>query len=507
MNMASAEFLIFVAAIAFLYYAVPGRFQWLLLLLGSIAFLVNGNGIQLAAVMGLAVLGTWFAGLALDKKKSKGILIAALIFDAGMLIVLKEVNFFLEPVRIFGNAIGHPLAIQSLKLAAPIGISYYTLNLISYLLDLYWGVGAVQKNLAKFALFAGYFPSLTSGPIIRYREIAEELYMGHRLSYQNICFGAQRILWGFFKKLVVSERLAVVVNTVYEDYHTYAGAYVFIAVICFVFQLYTDFSGCIDIVLGVSELFGIKLPENFRTPFFSKSISEFWCRWHITLGEWLKDYILYPILKTQLLQKIGDKYKKRFGKKLGKKIPVWIGLFPSWFLIGFWHGGAWNYIFGSGLFMWFLIVLGEACKPLFEKIIKIFRINTDCFSFKLFQSLRTFFCFMVGLSFFRSYNGFAEGVGLWKSAFSTFNPWILVDGSLLNLGLSGKEWVLLLLSLLLLGVSGIMREVLGHSLREWLAEQNIIFRWAVLYVLLFAVIIFGCYGIGYDAQAFIYQQF
>lgn len=506
MGLTSVEFLVFVGIAVALYYVIPLRFRWLALLCASMFFVVSENGIKLSLVMGLSVLATYGAGLVLEKKKSKGILIAIISFHVGVLIYLKELNFFIDTANVVGGMLGYSPAISRYELLAPIGISYYTLNLISYILDLYWGIGSVQRNIFKFALFAGYFPVMTSGPILRYRELEETLYSGHRLSYKNICFGAQRILWGFFKKLVISERLAVMVNTVYGDYHTYTGFYIFIAMVFFVFQLYTDFSACIDIVLGVSELFGIALPENFQTPFLSRSVSEFWRRWHITLGAWLKDYVLYPILKTSLWQNMAQAIKKRFGKKASKKIPVWLGLFFSWFIIGFWHGGSWNYIVGSGLFMWFLIVLGEACEPVSQWIVLKLRINTASFGWKLFQSVRTFCCFSVGMSFFRA-NGLRDGLELWKEALSVWNPYILFDGSLLNLGLNVTEMWILCFALIVLASSGIIRAVINRPIREWLSEKNIVFRWTIFCVLIFGVLIFGCYGPGYDAQAFIYQGF
>lgn len=507
MSLTSLSFYLFIIGALVLYYIVPKKYRWITLVVSSVYFITQTNNISLAIVMGVTVIATWGMGLLLEKKKSRWVLFLAILLDMGVLVYLKEANFFIITARMIGDTLGLNPGFENLELLAPLGISYYTLNMVSYVLDIYWGTGTAQKNPVKFALFAGYFPALTSGPIYRYREMEENLYQGHSLSYQNLCFGSQRILWGLFKKLVVSERLAVIVNTIYSDYTIYAGLYIFIAVICFVFQLYTDFSGCIDIVLGVSELFGIKLPENFETPFFSSSVSEFWRRWHITLGAWLKEYIFYPILKTSLWQKLGNATKKKFGKKYGKKIPVWCGLFFSWFFIGFWHGGAWNYIFGTGIIMWTFIVLGEACEPVFKWVIEKLKINTECFSWKFFQCIRTFCCIAFGWSFFRSYGGFMEGVAIWKSAFSAFNPWILFDGSLYKLGLDEKDFRVMLISLAILGISGIIREHMKRPIREWLAEQNIVFRWGMLFLLIFSVIILGMYGPDYNAQAFIYEQF
>lgn len=462
--------------------------------------------------MAVTVGITWLAGILIIQKKekpktTKWILIGAILIDAGMLICLKDINFFFNTARTLGNFFGFSINTGHISFLAPLGISYYTLSLIGYLLDVFWGTQTVQKNPGKFLLFAGYYPLLTSGPIVRYHEAGEQLCLGHKFQYTNLCFGLQRILWGLFKKLVISERLAVIVNTIYKDYNQYHGVYLWIAMVGFVFQLYTDFSGCIDIVLGVSELFGIHLPENFDLPFASKTLSEFWRRWHITLGAWLRDYILYPILKTELLQKLGARAKKRLGKKLGKKLPVWLGLFVSWFLIGFWHGGAWNFIIGVGLFFWTVIVLGELFQPLFQRVIQILKINTDCFSWKLFQSLRTFFIFMIGLSFFRSYGGFQEGLRIFRMAFTDIQLRVLFDGSLLKLGLDSENWKVLIGSLLVLACCGSMRLGLNKSLRKWLEEQNLIFRWLLLLILILSVVLFGIYGPGVSTAEFIYKQF
>lgn len=440
-------------------------------------------------------------------KITKFFLIICILINAGTLIVLKDSNFFMITGRCIQRMSGHEANLQNVSLLAPLGISYYTLTLIAYVLDVYWGTVQTENNPLKFMLFVGYFSLLTSGPIIRAGESKNNILEGHRFSYERFCFGVQRILWGLFKKLVISERIAIFVNSVYEDFTIYTGLYIWIAVFAFAIQLYTDFSGCIDIVLGVSELFGIYLPENFDLPFVSTSLSEFWRRWHITLGGWLRDYILYPILRTSLWKKMGDKAKKKFGKKFGKKIPVWCGMLISWFLIGFWHGGAWNYILGVGLFFGSIIILGEMLDPVFKKLISRFCINTECFSWKFYQIVRTFILFSFGLSFFRAYNGVREGIELWKAAVSVWNPWILFDGSLNKLGLDAKDWGVVIISVLVLIVSGVLRYNLKRSVREWLAEQNLVFRWGILYVLLFGVIIFGLYGSEYDATVFIYQQF
>lgn len=207
---------------------------------------------------------------------------------------------------------------KTVQAAAPLGISFYTLSLLGYLFDVYYEIGKPQKNFLKFALFGFYFPVIISGPILRYRDVEQELYAPHKFDYHKFTYGLQRMLWGFFKKLVIAERLAVVVNTIYGDTDTYRGFYIAIAAIGFAFQLYADFSGGMDIVIGLSEALGIPLAENFDRPFFSKSIQEFWRRWHITLGAWLKDYLFYPLLRSKAFTKLQTDCKRSSGK-MGKE--------------------------------------------------------------------------------------------------------------------------------------------------------------------------------------------
>ena len=512
MNLTSISFWILVIIAVICYYVIPLKYRWIAIFFTSIFYIIHENRYELTAVMLFMTGCTYITAVFIEKHRDKiktirSLLVVCILINAGTLIVLKDINFFMITGRCIQRFMGYEVTLHNISVLAPIGISYYTLTLIGYVLDVYWGTEHAEMNPLKFILFVGYFPLLISGPIIRSSESKNNILDGHKFCFRNICFGLQRIFWGLFKKLVISERLAILVNSVYADFDTYSGLYVWIAVIAFAFQLYSDFSGCIDIVLGVSELFGITLPENFNLPFLSRNLSEFWRRWHITLGGWLRDYILYPILKTSLWQKLGESIKKKFGKKLGKKIPVWCGMLISWFLIGFWHGGAWNYIIGVGIFFGSVITLGEMLEPFFKYVILRLGIQTETFSWRLFQAVRTFSIFVFGLSFFRSYNGVREGICLWKSAFSVWNPWILVNGSLTKLGLDAKDLGVLCVSMVVLMISGLLKYYLKKPVRLWLWEQNLVFRWIMLYLLLFGVIIFGLYGSDYDAAAFIYQQF
>ena len=511
MSITSFEFFVMVALLVLVYYALPLRYRWVALLVGNGIFWYKGNSkAALVIMLAMGIVTYVLARLLEEKREQKGakaLVTVGVTLLAACMIVCRDLGFFVGNINGLCNLCHIPFQVPDVTIPSPMGISYFALIWIGYLLDVYWGVAHAEKNALKFALFCGYFPFMTSGPIISFRDSGAQITAGHQFDYEQFCFGLQRILWGLMKKLIISQRLAAYVDLVYGSYNTLVGTYVLLAMVLFVLQLYTDFSGCIDIVLGVSQLFGITLPENFDLPFLSKNLSEFWRRWHITLGGWLRDYILYPILKSDLFQAIGKKSKKKFGKKFGKKVPMWIGLLISWFLIGFWHGGGWNYILGDGLYFGILIIFGEMLEPFTDKVIEKLRIRTETFGYRLFQYVRTFVLFTIGLSFFRAYGGFMEGLRIWKSALFEFSPWIFFDGSLIGAGLDAKDWNIVIVFMAVLAISGIIRYYTGEQIRVLVARQPIVFRW-LLYVALFAsVIVFGCYGIGYDAQSFIYQQF
>lgn len=507
MSVVSFSFLLFIFISFIIYYIVPGRVQWIWLLLISGIFFVYTSGWLLIVVL-LAYIGVnWFSAMMfsrLDDQKKKALFIFTLFLDIFGLYFFKYKNFVSTTLNGIVGVLGYEAVLPSYDIVAPIGMSFFVLSIIGYLADSYWGLVEPQKNLAKLALFTGYFPILTSGPILRYSEMRDSLFCMHKFDGQKIKFGIQRIVWGFFKKLVISERLAVIVNTVYGDYTTYNGLYIIIAMSCFSLQLFTDFSGCMDVVVGTSEIFGIRLPENFDTPFFSTNISEFWRKWHITLGAWLKNYVFYPVLRSGLWNRIKKASRAKFGKQVSMSITTYMGLFVSWFLIGLWHDGSWNMIIGVGLWFWFLIVMSEMCQPLFKRLLAFFHIHTECFSWRLYQRLRTFILFTIGLSFFRA-QSLLDGLKLWRAVFAEQNIWILFDGSIYELGIDRKDFGVLIFSLLLLLVVSIMHRKMG--VREWISSQNLLFRWIIYSLFVISIVIFGYYGSEYNAAYFIYQGF
>ncbi len=511
MSISDWGFYILVTFAVILYYIVPIKFRWIVIFIASFVFVINANGYKLAIITMGIVLWAYLWALVIRKMHNKRVMkkIACCGAVGGIVATLfffKEQIFF---VNIGNSILAHVVddfRLKSYEIISPLGISYFSLTLISYICEVYWETVTVEKNPLKFMAYSIYFPAMTSGPILKYNDSYKEITNGKKFDYVKFCYGLQRIFWGFFKKLVISERLSIYVSAVYSNYIEYNGLYILIASMAFTLQLYTDFSGCIDIIMGISELFGINLPENFDKPFLAKTLSEFWRRWHITLGVWLKEYILYPVLKSEPFQWIGSWSKDKFGKKTGKKIPVWIALMISWFMIGLWHGGAYKYIFGVGIYMGMIIIMSEALEPVFKSIKKILGINDQVFSWRLFQIIRTYCLFTFGLSFFRA-ESLSAGFDMWKNMLGNINPWIFFDSSLETLGLSVHDFRILNISIFVMAVIGLIPIKTGKSVRVWISEQNLFFRWFVWISLIISILVFGLYGTGYDASKFIYGNF
>ena len=440
-----------------------------------------------------------------EEKRRRGILFVTILFNIGILFALKYVNFLINTVNGATHLFGASENLFSgVSFPVPLGISFYTFTLLGYVIDVYYGLAEHQKNGFKLALYGLYFPNLVSGPILKYREHAEQFFAPHAFDYRQVTRGLQRMVWGFFKKLVIAERLGILVNTVYGSYETYSGAYIWVATAAYAFQLYTDFSGCMDIVLGMSESLGILLPENFQTPFFSKSVTEYWRRWHITLGVWMKDYVFYPLLRSKLFTDINRKLKEKCGKKRGKQLATFAAMFVLWLTVGIWHGGDWKFVIGSGLLHWCYIVLEELLAPGFARLLARLHLPAEGRFVTGFRILRTFFLVCIGDLFFRA-SSVGDAFSMLAGAVRHFDLGILWDGSLLTLGLDGIEMAIAALSLLCLWTISLLQR--KGSVRDGIAKKPLLFRWVLWYALLFAVILFGCYGPGYSATEFIYQGF
>ena len=520
MSITSCLYFGFLALGMLLYYLTPGKLQWGVLLGLSLAFYALAAAPFTFIYVLLIALPAWALGLKTARCREAGrdpaqdrlvraLLVLVLVWDVAIWFLCKggallDVFLFRLPGRFFPALAGRSVP----RLAAALGMGYFLFQVMSYTLDCWRGTVEPQKNPLKLLLFACFFPQMVTGPISRYSQL-EGLYAPHRFRYVNLAHGCQRILWGLFKKLVLAERCAAVVNTVWSAPGIYPGLYAWLVLLLFPLQLYTDFSGCMDIVIGSAELFDIRLTENFNAPFCSRTIQEFWQRWHITLGTWAKDYILYPVLKSAWMLRLGKSLRKACGKKTGKFLTSAVGMFFAWLVIGLWHGEI-RHVVGVSLWFWCFLLLGEWLKPRAAALAAKYGFKTESFGWHLFQSLRTYLIFSFGVVFFRA-ESMTRAFRFFRSLLDTFrpsvwNPWILFDGSLGYLGASFQEINLMLVGFSLLLAADVLHEKYG-SARLWLDRQPTLLRWAVYFTLFFTVLIAGKYGPGYEAGAFLYGNF
>jgi D-alanyl-lipoteichoic acid acyltransferase DltB (MBOAT superfamily) len=513
MTVTSFYFLLLLLIGIIVYYVSPRKIQWIVLLLMSIIYYVEAATPYTIIFLVLSTLIAYASTMYISNTStsSKAITVVAIIgviANIAIWFLLKGSSFWIFGSNIINRFLPCFPTLGALPIIGALGMGYYTAQIIGYILDVYWGGGnaTVQRNPIKLFLFICFFPQLTVGPISRYSDL-QTLYTGHKFSYENLCMGCQRILWGFFKKLVISDRLAVIVNAIWADTLSYTGVWPWIAVFLYPLEIYTDFSGCMDIVLGTAELFDIHLAENFRNPFFSRNSQEFWQRWHITLGGWARDYVFYPFMKSKWMVTFGKKCKKKYGKRWGKFIPWSISMAVLWFVMGFWHGSV-RHIFGVSLWFWTILFISELFSPLLKKFVEIGEFKTESFGWHFFQSLRTYFIYALGVVFFTA-SGLKEAFQHYKVLYSSLkqlNPWTLFDGTILNLGVTWSDINIILIGLLCLLVADALREKHGYA-RAWIKEQSFGFRWMIWIFLFVMVLVYGMYGPGYDASTFIYQGF
>ena len=530
MSIFSGTFALFAVVLVILYFLLPRRCQWAVLLIASLLFYLAGGWDGIIYIL-VTILSQYFLAMALERRndemavemqtkgldskgkklikkryasKKKKYVVFSVLINIGIFVYLKYTNLAIENINFLLQGSGQQ--IKTLDILVPLGLSYYTFKSIGYVIDVYRGRIRAQKNIFKLALFISYFPALVQGPIDRYDDLAGQLYAEHDFDYRRLTFGLQRMLWGYIKKLVIADRAAVIVNEVIGSYSTkgYEGFVVFFAVALYAFQIYADFSGGIDITNGLSEIFGIRLTENFRQPFYGRSMAEYWQRWHITLGAWMRNYVFYPLSLSPAFNKLGKKCRTLFGDKFGKLIAPSIASFVAFLLVGMWHGVGWKYVL-FGVYQAVFVSTGTLLEDVYAGMRSLFRIDDTAKSWNVFQIIRTFF--VVSMS---RYVGLAKNVPeighLLKATFTHFNPWVFFDGTFYTLGLDSKNFMLMVYSIIGLMIVDYIHEK-GISIRQGIANRNIVLRWTIYYAAIFALIIFGMYGPGYDAASFIYQHF
>ena len=519
---------VFLPAVVLVHRILPQRLRWAALLAASYAFFWSVSGkllvFLLVSTVSIHYFGLWLTAVQqcrdnqliaappADRKKIRQrftrrlrlVLLLAVLTQAGVLLTLKYAAFFSLNFNHLLQALHLPFSVSVPSFLLPIGISFYTLQAISYLIDVYRGTVRADRNLARLALFLGFFPQIMEGPICRYGQTANQLWEGRPITWQGLTFGMQRILYGMIKKIVIADRLNLLIKTVFNDYPTFSGGIIALAMVCYTCQLYMDFSGTMDVVIGSAEIFGVRLPENFRQPFFSRSISEFWQRWHITLGAWFKDYVFYPLSMSGPLKKLTGAARRRLGTHYGPLVSGSIALAVVWFFNGLWHGAGWHYLF-FGFYHFALILTGNLIEPLAERITGALHIDRGCQLYRVMQTVRTVLLVCVGELFFRA-NGLRAGLAMFRTMMTDFSLKSFTNGGFLSLGMDKYDFIITLVAVGLVLAVGILRER-GVPLRETIAQRSIAVRWPVYYAALLFLIIFGAYGVGYVPVDPIYAAF
>ncbi|SKB87274.1 D-alanyl-lipoteichoic acid acyltransferase DltB, MBOAT superfamily [Lachnospiraceae bacterium] len=520
MNIISLGFILFLIAAAVIYYITPGKVQWVTMLILSIVFYCLAATPYTILFLLFSAVTAYVTGLVLAdpkngdplngfNKKAASAAAIAIILNVGIWFLMKGSAYWIQlSAWLHARASVIP-AMKAVPIAAAFGMGYYTCQTIGYIVDCSWGTTKPEKNFFKLFLFLSFFPQLTTGPISRHEALAPQFYKGVAFSIDNIERGAQRILWGFFKKLVIAERVSVIVNAVYGNPASFTGLWTWIGALLYPIQIYADFSGSVDVVIGAAEIFGITLPENFNNPFFSQSSQEFWQRWHISLGSWAKDYIMYPVLKSKRVVALTKSVKKKFGKRASKLTSLGIGMFCTWFVMGVWHGN-YKFIVGCSIWYWFVMLMYEVLSPFLSKVNAVLHIKEDSFSWVLFRRVRTYVIYAFSMVFFRA-DGISEAIVMIKRMFNAFSPsvinlWIFTDGSLYKAGLTKFDFTIILVSVIVLMIAAVLRENYGYA-RNWIAEQGLVFRWFIWIALFACVIVYGEYGPGYHSADFIYAGF
>ena len=492
MSFTTINFIVFVAIVLIIYYIVSGNYQWFVLLAASGIFYCVYDWKSVFFII-ISSISVYISARIIDKVETKGKKQLWLILGVGVNLIillcmkysgfLAKIPFIGYPFQAWSQSI-----IKPINLIIPLGISFYTLALLGYLIDVYRGKYKAENNLGYILLFTSYFPHILQGPIARYNTFISQFRKGNkiRFSYDRFKNAVQLVTWGYMKKLIIADRAAIFVDAVYQDCYGKGGTTLFVASILYSIQIYADFSGCVDIALGVSELFGISLIDNFKQPYFSNSINDFWKRWHISLSSWFRDYLYIPL---------GGNRKGTFRR--------WLNVLIVFVVSGFWHGAGWNYIVWGSLHGIYQII-GYWLKPLKDRVYQLTNLDHSGI-LGLGKIIMTFLLVNFAWIFFRLTN-LRQAMYVVKTILLHWSLWDLLDGSLYQYGLSAKGLGLLFVFIIILAIVDYLHWK-GIHIREIISKQILPVRWFIYITAFFSIVILGIYGIGYDANAFIYMQF
>jgi len=522
MSILSLEFLVLMAVLLAVHYCLPVRLRWYGLLAASLVF-YGFAGFAGMAYLGGVTLVTWVGGLYMgrcragekaaaaegdkaetwrrEQRRKHALFWTVLLVIGGMAFIKYADLVYLGANALYIVLTQSRTPLTAMQLIVPLGLSYFTFQSVGYVVDCARGKVQPEKNPLKYLLFVSFFPQITQGPITTYKQLMPQLLSPARFEPAAFVSGFQLALWGYFKKLVLADRLAPVTAAIAGNADQ-PGWLILLGAALYAFRLYADFSGGMDVIRGAAKMLGVDVAENFRRPFFSTSVAEYWRRWHISLGAWFRSYLFYPLTTSRFGLALSRGGQRIFGKKVGRALPGVAATFVIFFLIGIWHAANWNAaIFGAYFGM--LLSAALLLEPLFKKLRMLLHINAKAWYWKAFGLVRTW-----GLILLAQYFAFTAGPGQSFALLGgTFRNWTFAGaGEALTALMGPLEWYIAIAALAIVFVIDLLCEC-DMDVNGRIAKGFFLIRWVVLLALILAILVFGCYGADFDASAFLYTQF
>lgn len=538
MTYTSFMFAVFALLTILVYYLMPSKkYQWVVLLIASFIFYMY-NSYRFAFYIACTTASIYFAAKYIEdyarstkelakqkktelsrseikafkkerKKREQLILAIALILNFGILFILKYYNFMVGGLfELLGFSKGET---PFIKLFLPLGISFYTFQATGYLIDVYRGLVDAERNFFKFALFVSFFPQTIQGPISEFEQLGNQLTQEHKPEWIRFKLGCQLILWGLFKKLVIADRAIYFIQKCTNHYTQYNGLVIFLVGLTYALQLYTDFSGGIDISRGIAKILGIDMIDNFKRPYFSQSLGEYWRRWHISLGAWMKKYVFYSLAMSNTFMKLSNRIKRGEKKPsavrmhLAKTLPSALAIFVVFMFVGLWHGANSKYV-AFGVWNGAILMLSMLFKPVFLRMNEIFHVKDTSFFWKLFRIIRTFILVLVGY-YFDIAKDFKSAVDMMSRSVFDWNISLAMQ-QLPKMLPQIQDHIILFVASIILFVCSILQERKdAESPGELTHSHSAVLQWIVIFIEILLVAIFGVYGTGADPADFVYMQF
>lgn len=490
----SVDFLVFFPLVTLVFFIIPRKIRYIWLLAASYYFYMCWNA-KYALLLLASTLTTWLAGWLVHAFKQKALkqlsVAVCVLVNMGILFYFKYFNFFIDSCnKVFGR-LNMELIDKTVDVLLPVGISFYTFQALGYIVDVYRERIEPEKNPLRYALFVSFFPQLVAGPIERSENLLKQVREIDRKkiwNYQNVASGLTLMVWGLFVKMVIADRVAILVDTVFNSYYSYGTVGLAAGAIGFALQIYCDFMGYSTIAVGAAKVMGFELMENFNTPYFAVSVGDFWKRWHISLSTWFRDYLYIPL-----------------GGNRHGKLRKYINLFVTMAVSGLWHGASWTYVIWGGLHGIYQVA-GDLTRSLRNKIYELGHVKVKSFSFQLGQMITTFVLVDLAWIFFRA-NSVTDALNYCRRLFTKWDPWSFFNGEIYTLGLDRFEFNVLMVSVICLFLVDLLRYFKKQTVEVFLQEQCVWFRWGVIIALVAAVLVYGIYGINFESAQFIYFQF